>query len=374
MAGKFPAACGVPQFNWSLTPIVSYARAFNLQPGIALSATQMAQLTSDIVWLVEQSVTLPDGTTTRALVPQVYVANIRPGDIDGAGVLLSAQAININVTGDVNNSGTIGSNIGANITGSVGNRSIVTINAANINNLQGRIQGTQVSLNAANDINNTGGTLAAASALNINAGRDINLTSTTTSNKGSGSPFTRTQVDRLAGVYVVGLGATPGSLNLTAGRDINAQAASIANTSTNGATTLQAARDINLSTVTTDFAARTGGGANYMRMQTSQDVGTSIATTGDLSLRAGNNINATAANIQSSQGATNLIAGNTISLLAGQKTSDMAWGSESKTSGFLSSSTTTRRETGSSTQAQVTSVGGNSVAVLAGNNALLEPR
>ena len=349
------------QYQGLMDSGITYARAFNLRPGIALSATQMAQLTSDMVWLVEQTVTLPNGTTTQALVPQVYVANIRPGDIDGAGALLSAQAININVTGDVNNSGTIGGNI----SGTMNGRTLVSINAANINNLMGNIQGTQVSLSATNDISNTGGAISAGSQLGINAGRDINLLSTTTSNKGSGSPFTRTQVDRLAGVYVVGLGATPGSLNLNAGRDINAQAASIANTSTNGATTLQAARDIKLSTVTTDFAASVGGGANFMRMQTSQDVGTSIATTGDLSLRAGNNINATAATIQSSQGATNLIAGNTISLLAGQKTSDMAWGSETKTSGFLSSSSTTRRETGSSTQAVGTTVGGSSVNAMA---------
>ena len=54
----------------------------------------MAELTSDIVWLVEQSVTLPDGSAQRVLVPQVYV-RVKPGDIDGGGALLSANALHI---------------------------------------------------------------------------------------------------------------------------------------------------------------------------------------------------------------------------------------------------------------------------------------
>ena len=44
---------------------VTSAKQFNLQAGIALSASQIAQLTSDIVWLVEQDVVLPNGTTTK---------------------------------------------------------------------------------------------------------------------------------------------------------------------------------------------------------------------------------------------------------------------------------------------------------------------
>ena len=35
----------------------------------------MAQLTSNIVWLVEQQVTLPDGNSVTALVPQAYIVD-----------------------------------------------------------------------------------------------------------------------------------------------------------------------------------------------------------------------------------------------------------------------------------------------------------
>ncbi|WP_374414010.1 filamentous hemagglutinin N-terminal domain-containing protein, partial [Hydrogenophaga sp.] len=50
----------------------TFASAYQLKPGIALTPEQMALLTSDIVWLVERSVTLPDGRTQRVLVPQLY--------------------------------------------------------------------------------------------------------------------------------------------------------------------------------------------------------------------------------------------------------------------------------------------------------------
>lgn len=62
---------------------VTFARAYGLVPGVALTAAQMAALASDIMWLVEQTVTLPDGSTQKALVPQVYV-KLQVGDIKGS--------------------------------------------------------------------------------------------------------------------------------------------------------------------------------------------------------------------------------------------------------------------------------------------------
>ncbi|MBN0112772.1 S-layer family protein, partial [Pseudomonas aeruginosa] len=111
----------------------TFAKAWNLRPGVALSAEQMAQLTSDIVWLVERDVTLADGTTTRALVPQVYV-RVKPGDIDGRGTLLAANAIDLNLKGDLVNSGTIAG------------RTAVKLTGENLRNLGGRITGDAVAL------------------------------------------------------------------------------------------------------------------------------------------------------------------------------------------------------------------------------------
>jgi large exoprotein involved in heme utilization and adhesion len=46
---------------------VSFAQTHQLRPGIALSAEQVAALTSDIVWLEAQTITLPDGSTTQGM-------------------------------------------------------------------------------------------------------------------------------------------------------------------------------------------------------------------------------------------------------------------------------------------------------------------
>ncbi|MBN9421259.1 MAG: hypothetical protein BGO63_00160 [Candidatus Accumulibacter sp. 66-26] len=62
----------------------------------------MAQLTSDIVWLVEKDVPLPDGTQTRALVPQVY-AHLQPGGLDGNGALLAGSNVAPTAKPDLNN-------------------------------------------------------------------------------------------------------------------------------------------------------------------------------------------------------------------------------------------------------------------------------
>ena len=63
-----------------------YAEAYHLVPGVALSAEQMAALTTDIVLLVETEVTGPDGPR-RVLAPVVYLAHTHADDLDPAGKL-----------------------------------------------------------------------------------------------------------------------------------------------------------------------------------------------------------------------------------------------------------------------------------------------
>ena len=166
----------------------------NLSPGIALSAAQMAQLSSDIVWLVERDVSLPGGGSTKALVPQVY-ARVQPGDLMGTGSLLAGREVNLQLGGDMTNSGT------------VAGRSVVSLNAQNVHNLGGRITGNTVQLNARSDLNNIGGQIDAASRLNVAAARDLNVVTTTTSasnqtggiSSASSNTFSMTGIDRAAG-------------------------------------------------------------------------------------------------------------------------------------------------------------------------------
>jgi filamentous hemagglutinin len=199
------------QYQALLQNGATYATAWNLVPGVALSAEQVAQLTSDIVWLVEQTVTLPDGSTQQVLVPQVY-AVVQQGDLDGSGALLSGKTVNVNLSGDLANSGTIGG------------QQLLALNAENVTNLN-RISGGVVSVNARVDVNNLGGVIDAKDQLAVTAGNDINLLSTTTSN--ATAQGSNTLLDRIAGLYVTR--PDGGDLLLAAGNNLNLAAAQISN-------------------------------------------------------------------------------------------------------------------------------------------------
>ncbi|MED5596360.1 two-partner secretion domain-containing protein [Janthinobacterium sp. P210006] len=216
------------QYRGLMDAGVSYAQQWGLRPGVALTAEQMAALTSDIVWLVEREVTLADGSTQKALVPQVYV-RLRADDIDGMGALLAGKDVNINIKGDLTNSGTIAG------------RNVVLLNAENVNNLGGRIDGDAVGIAARNDLNNISGTISANSTLQASAGRDINIATATF---GQGRDF-----DRVAGLYVSGGESGGSNMMLSAGRDVSIAGAIVSNAGKGGATTISAGRDLSVTTV-----------------------------------------------------------------------------------------------------------------------------
>ncbi|MCD3968931.1 filamentous hemagglutinin N-terminal domain-containing protein, partial [Escherichia coli] len=76
------------QFKALMDAGIVFGKQYNLKPGVALTAEQMALLTGDIVWLVNTTVTLPDGSTQTVQVPQVY-ARVKPGDVNSAGALIA---------------------------------------------------------------------------------------------------------------------------------------------------------------------------------------------------------------------------------------------------------------------------------------------
>jgi filamentous hemagglutinin len=344
----------------------TYAKQHKLRPGIALSDQQMAQLTSDIVWLVEQTVTLPNGTTTRALVPQVYIASLRKDDIDGTGTLISGKNVQFNFTGDVNNAGTLYG------------RKVININANNINNLGGTVQGQSVNVDAKQDINNIGGQIIASQRLQAVAGRDINVTTTTKT--ATGANASSTTIDRIAGLYVTGLGESLGvnpdgspikpSLFINAGRDINLTAGLI---QSQGSATLVAKQDINLKTVETSSSQNINfGNNNYIKLGQTQDIGSAISANGPVTLYAERDISAKAASIASTNDTTALVAKRDVTLTTGVATSTYDEGHQSTQKGFLNKTTTTTRETRDSSTAIGSAVEGKDVFIQAGNNIIVK--
>ncbi|WP_027936970.1 hemagglutinin repeat-containing protein [Anaeroarcus burkinensis] len=188
------------QYTALMNAGAQYAKQFQLQLGVALTAQQMASLTSDMVWLVEKEV-----NGQKVLVPIVYLSSVQGKDLKSTGAIVAAQDIAISTGQDLKNQGVIRAqdrltlagknivNLGGQLSGSV-----VSLSASeDIKNQSGKINGGDVSLNAGGTINNETltqsiqhGTLAvtkaeesaditAAKNLQIHAGQDVKIAGAT---------------------------------------------------------------------------------------------------------------------------------------------------------------------------------------------------
>ncbi len=343
---------------------VSYAKVWQLRPGIGLSSEQVAQLTSDMVWLVEQTISIAgkDGqppTLQKVLVPKIYLVP-REGDLHADGSLIAADQIDLHLNGELNNSGTIAG------------RTVVRIEAEKINNIGGEIEANTVLLNAASDINNIGGSVHAESNLAVHAGRDININSTTHSSRidtlsSSTTSAARTNQDRVASLYVTG---TDGTLTATASRDINLQGAQVSNAG-EGNTVLYAGRDVNLSVVATSHRTASTDRhdtANYLRESSTGETGSDIHANGPLAVLANRDIHAEAASVVSEKNSVEIAAGGDIAFTAGESTKQTAQGTKLKTRSVLSSTTITTREEHDSSHAVESTISGDTVNIHAGHD------
>ncbi|MCE8021838.1 filamentous hemagglutinin N-terminal domain-containing protein [Halomonas sp. MCCC 1A11036] len=341
------------QYAALMNNAATFAKAHGLRPGVALTAEQMAQLTSDIVWLVEQTVTLADGSTVKVLVPQVY-ARLREGDLKGDGTLIAGDSLQMDIAGDLANTGTLAG------------RELVEMTAGNITNLEGRISGNRIDLETRRDLTNLGGDITANESLSMQAGRDLNLANTAERQArlyltdsggqllaGAGRDLTirGAEVDS-AGTLALGAGrdlsiastldtqsnrygrvtlntadiehqatlSAGQDLILNAGRDLSLAAVDV---SAGGNGLIAAGRDLALETLATGSAM---SGGRLQRSQ-QQEVGTTLAIGNDLTLMAGQDLYARAADV-SVAGDLGVIAGRNIEIEAGQSSQyeERRWG------------------------------------------------
>ncbi|MFT3960420.1 hemagglutinin repeat-containing protein [Propionivibrio sp.] len=349
------------QYRALMAAGATVAQAWHLIPGVALSEAQMAQLTTDIVWLVEKTVTLADGSTQRVLVPQVY-ARVRANDLDSSGALIAAENLQLQTAGDLTTSGTIAG------------RQTVVLTAGNIAVQRGAVAGRDVALQAATDLAVLGGTVEAERTLIATAGRDLTVASSTvdrtyapSEGRAVHAAVQTTVIDRVAGLYVTGEG---GTLVAAAGRDLSLLAAAVANAASadsGGATLLSAGRDLTLGTVTETSAASTSSKGNRWRQDTRTEVGSTLAAAGDLTLAAGNDLTARAASVVAG-GALAASAGHDLTITTGEAAlSSEAWSKSSK-SGFFAKRSKERLDTLDETTAIASTFSGNTVALAAGND------
>jgi filamentous hemagglutinin len=259
--------------------------------------------------LIQQDVTLADGSVQKVLVPQVY-ARVREGGPAGQWCAAGRQGRRRPCQRRASQQR------------QHRRRNVVSVAAETVQNIGGRIHGDTASVAARTDLNNIGGTISANSELIAVAGRDINIETTTrsASSAAGGNSFGRTNIDRVGGLYVTGDGGTgSGTLVASAGRDIKLLAGQIGNAGKDGVTLLQAGNNLNLGSVTTASSnALNWDSNNYRNDSTTSEVGSQVQASGAIVLKAGVDINARAADVQAGT-SLGAIAGNNINVVAGAR-------------------------------------------------------
>nr|WP_253816141.1 hemagglutinin repeat-containing protein [Vibrio coralliilyticus] len=247
-------------------------QALDLQVGIALSAEQVASLSHDIVWYETIEV-----NGQSVLAPKLYLAEVTKNHIV-SGAQIAATHTNIQ-SGDLDNSGEI-----------VGFDSLKVVSQDGISNKRGTIRGGNVSLTAENDILNLSGDIL---------GENLALTSS------SGSVINETLVKELRAMHGggesvftdIGRTANIGSgnaLSINAGENIENIAASI---SAGGDVSLAAVQDIVLDTKANTHAFDVDLGHKRVGEKTTEHIGSSIGSGGQLSIVAGRDVSVTASEI-----------------------------------------------------------------------------
>lgn len=246
------------EYKSLMTNGAQYAKQFNMVPGLALSDAQMAALTTDIVWLVSQTVTLPDGSQQTVLVPQVYLA--KNMDLTPTGALIAGDAVGIQGKDVTNTGGTIS-----------GKQQLLLAADHDISNIGGTLSGGNVGLFAGNNI------------------LDQSVTNTAISNFGNSS-------STVTAVGAVGKIAATQNLVMSAGQNLTLQGAQVG---AGGNAILTAGNAINVEAVATGthYVAHTTN--SNSDQQVTQSIGSTVDAGGNLGLVSKGDLTVTASNLSS---------------------------------------------------------------------------
>ncbi|GLP99670.1 hypothetical protein GCM10007891_15240 [Methylophaga thalassica] len=282
------------QFMGLMDAGVTMAETLQLTPGIALSAEQIAQLTTDIVWLVNTEVTLDNGELITALIPKVYIKPEKDDLIPETG-LLAGNEVNFEIDGQTFNAA------------SIRGKNTVSMNSEYYQQSGGDIQSQSIAVNAT-DISIEGGTLSANKSLSLSADNDINISSSMSHSEQNqaNSYFKRDNIKRYANLYVTD---RTGKLIVDAERDVALNAANINVSGEQSQTQISAGQNLTLGMVKeSETNLSILNARDFNKMNEQKDSGTSIKTNGDVSLKAGNTLQLTAADINLQQGHLDLTA------------------------------------------------------------------
>ncbi len=276
------------QYRALMASGVNAAKQFSLVPGIALTAAQMDALTSDIVWLVTQTVKLPDGSTQQVLAPVVYLAHTHANDLQPTGALIAADDVQIHAVGSATNSGVIKG----------GTQTVIT--ATDIVNRGGTISsdkahGTTV-VSATHDILNASGEIS-GNRVAAQAGHDI-VNTTLVDTVGA----TAVAGNSRANVTLVGRQgsiASTGDLLVRAGNDLTVHGANI---TAGGNAQVTAGHDILVDAVqSTTSQSVTKNSQHHWEADSTTHQGSTISAGGSLAMQSGNDTTFKGAKVSAGQ-------------------------------------------------------------------------
>lgn len=258
---------------------VAYAQQYQFSPGIALSAEQMALLTTDMVWLETRTVTLADGSTQQVIAPQVYLRRPIGGDLQPSGALMAGSDVQIVTEHNLVNSGT------------VAGKSVSLDAGGDLLNQGGRVSGQDVWMHASNDLKNLSGVITASgpeAKITLLAGRDIVLQTQTRGSVSSDGNSSRSSVQHVATVQ-------GGDIRMNAGRDLRVEGATVA---ADGNLAATATRDIKVTTVAGQYqldekdtsGRAVQGRTAYVSEATTTNQGSALLAGGDLTVHGGRDV------------------------------------------------------------------------------------
>lgn len=356
------------------------AEAMDLKVGVALTAEQMASLTTDIVWLVEEVV-----NGEKVLVPEVFLAKVRSEDLRPDGALIVGGEVELYSKQDIKNMGNIKSdgtvalhaenvsNKGdiasenltvkaeKNITNSGKMRAKVDalLQAENITNeatvgekqykelnqkkleATGSISAVQnLTLEAGNSIANKGANLTAGKNLTLNA-NDVDIV--TVANEKHVAVAYGSSSAEIHDVQHQQSALSGENIRLNTKKDISIAGGIL---SAKNDVELNAKGDVNLTAVKdlyseeSEVGNRGGSYYNHNKQVDEAVKGTTIAAKNDISIASGKDINIKGSNVASEAGKADLVAENNINITNATEYHERLHEEHNKVSGLLSSKTT----------------------------------
>ena len=356
------------------------AEAMDLKVGVALTAEQMASLTTDIVWLVEEVV-----NGEKVLVPEVFLAQVHSEDLRPDGALIVGGEVELYSKQDIKNMGNIKSdgtialraenvsNKGdiagetlkikaeKNITNSGTMRAKVDtlLKAENITNeatvsekeykelnqkkleATGSISaGQNLTLDAGNSITNRGANLTAGKDLTLNA-NDVDIV--TVANEKHVAVAYGSSSAEIHDVQHQQSALNGENIRLNAKKDISIAGGIL---SAKNDVELNAKGDVNLTAVKDLYSEESEVGKrgssyyNHNKQVDEAVKGTTIAAKNDVSIASGKDINIKGSNVASEAGKADLVAENNINITNATEYHERLHEEHNKVSGLLSSKTT----------------------------------